>query len=154
MSTQAAQEDKPWWAAFPEYKSSCPQIEASEVKVLLEADAAAGASAARKFLLVDVRRTDWEGGTVATSLNFPAHTLYQTRPVIYRLCKQAGIEHIIFYCGKPPGRRLFRRREVDSYDPALRKLEWSRASVSGVDAGLSQRSRRDNYESTNPQRWH
>jgi arsenical-resistance protein 2 len=104
MSTQAAQEDKPWWAAFPEYKSSCPQIEASEVKVLLEADAAAGASAARKFLLVDVRRTDWEGGTVATSINFPAHTLYQTRPVIYRLCKQAGIEHIIFYCGSSNGR--------------------------------------------------
>lgn len=54
----------------------------------------------RDFLLVDVRRTDYEGGTVKTSINLPAHSLYQTRPVIYQLCKQAGIRYIIFYCGE------------------------------------------------------
>ena len=67
---------------------------------MLEADEAVRADAKRDFLLVDVRRTDWEGGTIKTSINFPAQTLYQTRPVIYRLCKQAGIKKIIFYCGK------------------------------------------------------
>ncbi|KAK7430180.1 hypothetical protein QQZ08_003365 [Neonectria magnoliae] len=90
----------PWWTAFPEARASCPRVEASEVAALLEKISAAGSSATRDFLLVDVRRTDWEGGTVSTSINLPAHTFYQTRPVIYQLCKQAGIQRIIFYCGK------------------------------------------------------
>lgn len=54
----------------------------------------------RKFLLVDVRRTDWDGGTIATSINLPAQSFHQTRPIVYQLCKQAGIEQVIFYCGK------------------------------------------------------
>ena len=102
MASAAPQDTPPsqWWEAFPEAQSSVPRIEASEVKDLLEKDATAGPGAVRDFLLVDVRRTDWEGGTVATSINLPAHTLYQTRPVVYRLCKQAGIKRIIFYCGE------------------------------------------------------
>ena len=90
-----------WWEAFPEVKASCPRVEASEVKELLEANPIVGdSSSKRNFLLVDVRRTDWEGGTVTSSINLPAHTFYQTRPVVHQLCKQAGIETVIFYCGK------------------------------------------------------
>ncbi|KAF4467793.1 arsenate reductase (Arc2) [Fusarium albosuccineum] len=99
MASDAPQATPQWWEAFPEAKASCPRVEASEVAKLIEDNAAAGKGATRDFLLVDVRRTDWEGGTVATSINFPAHTFYQTRPVIYQLCKQAGIRRIIFYCG-------------------------------------------------------
>lgn len=100
-STDAPPQATPqWWEAFPEAKASCPRVEAAEVAGLIEKNAAAGEGATRDFLLVDVRRTDWEGGTVATSINFPAHTLYQTRPVIHQLCKQAGIRRIIFYCGE------------------------------------------------------
>ena len=90
----------PWWAAFPEPKASCHRLEAADVMQLLESHASLGTHSDRSFLLVDVRRTDWEGGTVATSINLPAQTLYQTRPVIYQLCKQAGVKTIIFYCGK------------------------------------------------------
>jgi arsenical-resistance protein 2 len=94
-----------WWEAFPEFKASCPRLEASEVKELLEASPTVGnSSSKRNFLLVDVRRTDWEGGTVTSSINLPAHTFYQTRPVVYQLCKQAGIETVIFYCGKTDSR--------------------------------------------------
>ncbi|CAG9989780.1 unnamed protein product [Clonostachys byssicola] len=97
--------ETPWWASFPEVQSECPRLEPEEVKLLLDdGPAAKGKDGKRDFLLVDVRRTDWEGGTVATSINFPAHTLYQTRPVIYQLCKQAGIKKIIFYCGSSNGR--------------------------------------------------
>lgn len=99
MASTAPAEPKQWWEAFPEANAKCPRVDASEVAALLEKNAAAGKGTARDFLLVDVRRTDWEGGTVATSINFPAHTFYQTRPVIYQLCKQAGIKRIIFYCG-------------------------------------------------------
>ncbi|KYK57471.1 Rhodanese-like protein [Drechmeria coniospora] len=94
----------PWWAAFPEPKANCHSLEAADVKQLIESHASLGANGDRGFLLVDVRRTDWEGGTVTTSINLPAHTLYQTRPVVYQLCKQAGIKTIIFYCGSSNGR--------------------------------------------------
>ncbi|RKL00528.1 hypothetical protein BFJ71_g5591 [Fusarium oxysporum] len=90
---------KQWWEEFPEPKAECPQTDPSIVAKLIEVNAASGKNAQRDFLLVDVRRTDWEGGTIATSINLPAHTLYQTRPQIYQLVKQAGIKRIIFYCG-------------------------------------------------------
>lgn len=58
----------------------------------------------KDWLLVDVRRTDYEGGTVATSINFPAHTLFQTRATIFNMCKQAGVRRVLFYCGASNGR--------------------------------------------------
>lgn len=97
-----------WWEAFPEYKASCPRVEPSEVKELLKAYASSDGKS-KTFLLVDVRRTDWEGGTVATSINLPAHTFYQTRPVVHQLCKQAGIDTVIFYCGKRHRTRRMRQ---------------------------------------------
>ncbi|TQN71450.1 Arsenical-resistance protein 2 [Colletotrichum shisoi] len=101
----ASTEPPPWWAAFPAPKAKTPEIEAEEVMLLLEAQTAAGSDPARRdFLLVDVRRNDFEGGTIATSINLPAQSLYQTRPIIHQLCKQAGIKRVIFYCGSSNGR--------------------------------------------------
>ncbi|OLN81504.1 Arsenical-resistance protein 2 [Colletotrichum chlorophyti] len=99
-----ATEPQPWWAAFPAPKAKSPELEADEVKNLLEAKAATGENSSRDFLLVDVRRNDFEGGTIATSINLPAQSLYQTRPIIHQLCKQAGIKRVIFYCGSSNGR--------------------------------------------------
>ncbi|KAH6900405.1 Rhodanese-like domain-containing protein [Thelonectria olida] len=99
MASAAPPESKQWWEAFPEAKAECPRVEASEVADLLEKTSVTAQGLVRDFLLVDVRRTDWEGGTVASSINLPAHSFYQTRPVVYQLCKQAGIKRIIFYCG-------------------------------------------------------
>ncbi|KAF6843722.1 hypothetical protein CMUS01_01829 [Colletotrichum musicola] len=103
-SAAATEAPPPWWAAFPAPKAKVAEIEADEVLKMLEAQSAASKNAARDFLLVDVRRNDWEGGTIATSINFPAQSLYQTRPVIHQLCKQAGIKRVIFYCGSSNGR--------------------------------------------------
>jgi hypothetical protein len=89
-----------WWDAFPEPKAECPRTDPAIISKLIEVNAALGKNAKRDFLLVDVRRTDWEGGTIATSINLPAHTFYQTRPQVYQLVKQAGVKRIIFYCGK------------------------------------------------------
>ncbi|KAG7054383.1 Rhodanese-like protein [Colletotrichum scovillei] len=104
MAEAAASETPPWWAAFPAPKAKSPEIEADELMGLLEAQAAAGNNTPRDFLLVDVRRDDFEGGTISTSINFPAQSLYQTRPIIHQLCKQAGIKRVIFYCGSSNGR--------------------------------------------------
>lgn len=89
-----------WWEAFPEPKAECTRTDPAIISKLIEVNAALGKNAKRDFLLVDVRRTDWEGGTISTSINLPAHTFYQTRPQVYQLVKQAGIKRIIFYCGK------------------------------------------------------
>jgi arsenical-resistance protein 2 len=94
----ATQDDgTPWWAAFPEPKSRCESIEPTEVAEMLEK---LDDNQPRTFLLVDVRRTDWTGGTVASSINLPAHSFYPTRKIVYDLCKQASIAKIIFYCGR------------------------------------------------------
>jgi hypothetical protein len=49
---------------------------------------------------VDVRRTDFEGGTIKGSLNLPAHSFYMNRGVLYDLCKRAGVKQVAFYCGE------------------------------------------------------
>lgn len=98
MADTGAQTTPPWHAAFPAPQSQCPQLEAEAVMSMLQKQAATPRQP-RDFLLVDVRRTDWEGGTIATSINLPAHTMYQTRPIIHQLCKQAGIKQVITYCG-------------------------------------------------------
>lgn len=94
-------EEAPWWAAFPAPKAKCEDIPADEVFQLLQTHVP---GAQRDFLLIDVRRTDWEGGTISTSINLPAHTLYPTRAAIYQLVKQAGVSRVIFYCGSCNGR--------------------------------------------------
>lgn len=140
----ASQEgEAPWWAAFPEAKAECPRMEASEVKALLDADANAGQDAKRSFLLVDVRRTDWEGGTVKTSINLPAHTLYQTRPTIYQLCKQANVDKVIFYCGTIVE---FPRKGSANGHVNSRKFQRKRAKVRRLVPRLSQRCWRDKHK--------
>ena len=52
------------------------------------------------LLIVDVRRTDYEGGTIRGSINLPAHSFYMNRGVLYQLCKRAGVKSVAFYCGK------------------------------------------------------
>jgi arsenical-resistance protein 2 len=98
MATKDGQQ-APWYNAFPEPKAKPGTIEPSEVAALLEAQQQ-HSDTPRDFLLVDVRRTDFEGGTVTTSINLPAQSLYPTRKQVYDLAKQAGTKKLIFYCGE------------------------------------------------------
>jgi arsenical-resistance protein 2 len=55
--TQTTQPDQ-WWAVFPVPRAKCPEISADEVmKMFDDMDIKPGPA---EFLLVDVRRTDWE----------------------------------------------------------------------------------------------
>lgn len=98
MATKDGQQ-APWYDAFPEPQAKPGTIEPSEVAALLEAQQQ-HPDKAKDFLLVDVRRTDFEGGTVTSSINLPAHSLYPTRKQVYDLVKQAGTKKLIFYCGE------------------------------------------------------
>jgi arsenical-resistance protein 2 len=89
----------PWWTDFPEPRSLAAQVGSEDVFQLLQ-DHELADKEPRKFLLVDARRTDCTGGTVRGAMNLPAHSFYPTRKIMYDLCKQAGIERVIFYCGE------------------------------------------------------
>jgi len=63
-------------------------------------------------LLIDVRRTDYEGGTIRGSLNLPAQSFPYNMATLWRLCAGDGlavISRVVFYCGRfsrwPGGRR-------------------------------------------------
>lgn len=80
-----------WHDAFPAPRSTAPTITREEVlPVLTFGD----------LLIVDVRRTDYEGGTIKGSLNLPAHSFYLNRAPLFDLCKRAGVKKVAFYCGK------------------------------------------------------
>jgi arsenical-resistance protein 2 len=53
-----SQPEKQWWEAFPAPRAACPEITADDLmKKFDELDIE---PKPRDFLLVDVRRTDWE----------------------------------------------------------------------------------------------
>lgn len=59
------------------------------------------------MLLIDLRRTDYEGGTIRGSLNIPAQSFYMNMATLYRLCRGDGvsvISRVLFYCGSSSGR--------------------------------------------------
>lgn len=79
-----------WHDAFP-----APQLTAP---LLTREDALANLGSP-DLLIVDVRRTDYEGGAVKGSLNLPAQSFYANRGALYELCKRAGVKQVAFYCG-------------------------------------------------------
>jgi arsenical-resistance protein 2 len=66
---------------------------------LLPRDVVLSALSSPDLLLVDVRRNDFEGGTIKGSLNLPAQSFYLNRGVLYDLAKRSGIKQVAFYCG-------------------------------------------------------
>jgi arsenical-resistance protein 2 len=79
-----------WYDAFPKPGHTAP---------LLPREAALSDLSSSDMLLVDVRRTDYEGGTIKGSLNIPAQSFYMNRGILYDLCQRAGIKQVAFYCG-------------------------------------------------------
>lgn len=56
------------------------------------------------MLIIDVRRTDYEGGAIRGSLNIPAQGFYWNRGALYELAFKADIEWVVFTCGSSNGR--------------------------------------------------
>lgn len=103
----------PWYAAFPEPQSDLMNISRAEVLEMLRGNT--GEVIGKDFVLVDLRRNDFEGGTIRGSLNLPAQSLYPTLPTIYAVFKSAGIKKVIFYCGSSTGRGSRGARWLSDY---------------------------------------
>jgi len=147
----------PWWTAFPEPKCEADRIEPAEVLSLLE-EHNQNVSLPRDFLLVDARRTDCTGGTLSSSINLPAHSFYLTRRILYDLCKQAGINRVIFYCGKFDSASCASRTRAKSTNQYLltlsnRPVERSGPQVCRLDARLHPRGWRYSSVAGNDRRY-
>jgi arsenical-resistance protein 2 len=58
-----------------------------------------GQQPGRHFILIDLRGSDFEGGTIKGSLNIPLSSLPSAIPTLLSLCLSAGISDVIFFCG-------------------------------------------------------
>lgn len=94
--TTSVPKEAPWHAAFPAPKSSPEPVSKEELLAWLKD----GKEGGKDFVLVDLRRTDYEGGTIRGSINLPAQSLYPTIPYLYNLFKAAGTNKVMWYCGK------------------------------------------------------
>ncbi|KAJ5767163.1 uncharacterized protein N7511_004779 [Penicillium nucicola] len=94
----------PWHAAFPAPKTVAPSLSREEFLQWIQE----GKEAGKDFVLVDLRRTDYEGGTIQGSLNLPAQSLYPTIPTLYSLVSNTSIMsdglNSIFHVGSSAGR--------------------------------------------------
>ncbi|EGX46912.1 hypothetical protein AOL_s00097g338 [Orbilia oligospora ATCC 24927] len=89
----------PWHAAFPSPRTTKPgALTRKDVLELLQKEGS------KDFVLVDLRRNDYEGGTIRGSINLPAQSLYPTIPTLYDLFKAGSVKQVIWYCGSSGGR--------------------------------------------------
>ncbi|EHY57126.1 hypothetical protein HRR83_002622 [Exophiala dermatitidis] len=96
----AAQESA-WYDAYPKPRNQSPAVVSrQELLQWLQNGKMPGGD----FLLVDLRRTDHEGGAIRGSINLPAQSLYHSLPTLASLCRNAGIRTVIWYCGSSRGR--------------------------------------------------
>jgi arsenical-resistance protein 2 len=95
-----AQEELPWYASLPTPTRTASLYPKED---LLRQFNILGDILNAGTLLIDVRRTDYEGGTIRGSLNIPAQSFFMNMATLYRLCQGDGvsvISRIMFYCGR------------------------------------------------------
>ncbi|KAJ5157487.1 Rhodanese-like domain-containing protein [Penicillium canariense] len=92
--------EAPWHAAYPAPNAAAGSLPRHELLQWFRD----GKQPGKDFVLVDVRRTDFEGGTIRGSINLPAQSLYPTLPAVYALLANSGVTHVIWYCGSSSGR--------------------------------------------------
>ncbi|PQE10391.1 arsenate reductase (Arc2) protein [Rutstroemia sp. NJR-2017a WRK4] len=100
LSVSESAAEKPWHAAYPAPKSTAAVITRESLLSWMQEGKLAG----KNFVLVDLRRTDFEGGTIRGSINLPAQSLYPTIPSMCTLFSTSGILTVIWYCGSSRGR--------------------------------------------------
>ncbi|KAJ4004042.1 hypothetical protein NW766_011898 [Fusarium irregulare] len=92
----------PWHAAYPPPMNKAPgaMTRHAVLDMLKDRNHIAG----KDYVLIDLRRTDHEGGSIRGSINLPAQSLYPTIKTLYSLFKSAGVQKVIWYCSSSRGR--------------------------------------------------
>lgn len=89
--------EKPWHTAFPAPTMTVDIMPQRRALMILSMKIAS-------MLIVDVRRTDYEGGAIRGSINIPAQGFYWNRGILYELAYKSDIEWVVFTCGSSNGR--------------------------------------------------
>ncbi|KEF56314.1 uncharacterized protein A1O9_07895, partial [Exophiala aquamarina CBS 119918] len=97
----AMDQEPVWHDAYPKPRNQSPVAVTRQELLQWLQD---GKTPGLDFLLVDLRRTDHEGGTIKGSINLPAQSLYHSLPTLLTLCQNAGIRTVVWYCGSSRGR--------------------------------------------------
>ncbi|KGO36852.1 hypothetical protein PEX1_051950 [Penicillium expansum] len=139
----------PWHAAYPAPRGVATSISREELLQWIRE----GKQAGKDFLLVDLRRTDYEGGTIQGSLNLPAQSLYPTIPTLYSLVSNSSVKYVIWYCGSSAGRGTrasgwFADYLEDQHDTEVKSLVLSGGIKGWVVAGSEYTSLMDGYDAS------
>ncbi|KAJ5135727.1 uncharacterized protein N7515_005005 [Penicillium bovifimosum] len=139
----------PWHAAFPAPKSVAPSISREELLQWIRD----GKQAGKDYVLVDLRRTDYEGGTIRGSLNLPAQSLYPTIPTLYSLVSNSSAKYVIWYCGSSAGRGTraggwFADYLEEKQDTEVKSLVLTGGIKGWVAAGSEYTSLMDGYDAS------
>jgi arsenical-resistance protein 2 len=73
--SQETQEEQPWHAAFPTPRLEAGLMPKQRAQMILSMKIAS-------MLIIDVRRTDYEGGAIRGSLNIPAQGFWWNRGML------------------------------------------------------------------------
>ncbi|KAF2482282.1 hypothetical protein BDY17DRAFT_317044 [Neohortaea acidophila] len=91
--------DQPWHASFPASTLVPESLPANKAYTILSMKIAS-------MLIIDVRRTDYEGGSIRGSLNIPAQGFWWNRGMLYELAYKADMQWVVFTCNScSPGGR-------------------------------------------------
>ncbi|KAF8598527.1 hypothetical protein BDV93DRAFT_398789, partial [Ceratobasidium sp. AG-I] len=122
--------EAPWHAAFP-----TPSFDSPRMSHQVLAEMMAKRTAGVDYIVVDVRRTDFETEFIKGAINLPAHSFYPTLPTITTLL--SSIPDVIFHCsgcsqtGRGPRAAGWYAAELQS-----RGIETSKAWI--LDGGVKQ----------------
>ncbi|KAJ7149025.1 Rhodanese-like domain-containing protein [Mycena crocata] len=88
-----------WHAAFPNPTATPDSITVDDLAEMIR-----GGKIMKDYLVVDVRRTDFENATISGCLNLPAHSFYPTLSTVVALLSNVPL--VVFHCNscKPGGR--------------------------------------------------
>ncbi|KAJ7236213.1 Rhodanese-like domain-containing protein [Mycena rebaudengoi] len=88
-----------WFAAFPNPTAQPGSITPAELPTLMREK-----DIIKDYLVIDVRRTDFEEASIVNALNLPAQSFFQSLPAIVALLSPVPL--VIFQCNscKPGGR--------------------------------------------------
>jgi len=83
----------PWHTALPQPQSVVKAMKPDELAEMMRS---AHLGVGKDYIVVDVRRTDFENSFIKGALNLPAHSFYQTLSTIATIL--ATIPRVIFHC--------------------------------------------------------
>ncbi|KAJ5102292.1 hypothetical protein NUU61_004514 [Penicillium alfredii] len=141
--------ESPWHAKYPAPRTVAASISRQELLQWFQE----GKEAGKDFVLVDLRRTDFDGGTIRGSLNLPAQSLYPTLPTFYSLLQNSRVKHVVWYCGSSRGRGTraagwFADLIEDNRDTALTSVVLEGGIKGWAGAGMEYTSFMDEYDAS------